>query len=126
MVNDGSAALDRTFRALADPTRRAMVSRLAHGELTVGELAEPFLMSAPAVSKHLKVLESAGLVERERAGRVHRLRLVTGRLDAAEAWIGDQRRFWESTLASLDRFLAAERPSRRAPRARRRSPHAGS
>ena len=126
MVNDGSAALDRTFRALADPTRRAMVSRLAHGELTVGELAEPFLMSAPAVSKHLKVLESAGLVERERAGRVHRLRLVTGRLDAAEAWIGDQRRFWESTLASLDRFLAAERPSRRAPRARRRNPHAGS
>ena len=126
MVKDGSAALDRTFRALADPTRRAMVSRLAHGELTVGELAEPFAMSAPAVSKHLKVLEGAGLVEREREGRLHRLRLVTGRLDAAEAWIGDQRRFWESTLASLDRYLAAERPSRRAPRARRRSPHAGS
>lgn len=96
MAKYGTAALDQTFAALADPTRRAIVRRLARGEATVGELAGPFDMSLPAVSKHLKVLEGAGLVARRREGRLHHLRLVPRPLEAASRWIEDQHR-WSGT-----------------------------
>jgi DNA-binding transcriptional ArsR family regulator len=98
-------ALDSTFAALADPTRRAILSRLAGGEASVTSLAAPFRMSLPAVSKHLRVLERAGLVARSREGRVHRLRLEAAPLREAEAWIGRYRRFWEESLGRLDDYL---------------------
>jgi DNA-binding transcriptional ArsR family regulator len=113
--------LDRTFGALADPTRRAILARLAKGEASVTELAEPFEMSLPAVSKHLKVLEGAGLVSRgrERQWRPARLR-VTPLKEVAE-WTDRYRRFWEERYDRLDRYLdevqgrgSRERPSERA------------
>lgn len=97
--------LDRAFAALADPTRRAIVARLAAGSATVGELAKPFDMSPPAVSKHLKVLENAGLVARRRAGRTHHLSVRPEPLRLAADWIEDQRRFWERSLDRLARHL---------------------
>ena len=104
-------ALDRTFAALADPTRRAIVARLALGEANIGDLAAPFPMSFQAVSKHLKVLEGAGLIRRRRQGRTHWLSLDPAPLDSADGWIAEQRRFWE---ASLDRLAALlETPTRR-------------
>ncbi|MEO8432079.1 MAG: metalloregulator ArsR/SmtB family transcription factor [Acidobacteriota bacterium] len=103
MVN--SLALDATFAALSDPTRRAILARLAGSESSVGELARPFAMSLPAVSKHLRVLEGAGLVARRREGRVHRLRLVAGPLTQAESWIERQRGFWEERLNALEAYL---------------------
>jgi DNA-binding transcriptional ArsR family regulator len=97
--------LDAAFGALSDPTRRAMVDRLSRrGECSVGELAEPFAMSLPAVSKHVSVLERAGLVERRRVGRTQRCRLVPGRLDDAIGWMEERRRIWE---ARLDRLAVA-------------------
>jgi DNA-binding transcriptional ArsR family regulator len=103
MVN--SSSLDATFGALADPTRRAILARLAGTESSVGELARPFAMSLPAVSKHLRVLEGAGLVARRREGRVHRLRLVAAPLSQAENWIERHRAFWEERLNALDAYL---------------------
>ena len=88
-----AATLDATFAALADPTRRAILARLALGETSVGELATPFAMSLPAVSKHLGVLEGAGLLTRERDGRVRRCRLEPGPLHSAADWIAQYRRF---------------------------------
>ena len=97
--------LDLTFGALADPTRRAILARLAEGEATVGELAGPFAVSRPAVSKHLRVLERAGLVRRTSDGRVSRCTLdATPMQDAAE-WVEHYRTFWEGQLDSLSRFL---------------------
>jgi DNA-binding transcriptional ArsR family regulator len=97
-----SATLDAAFGALSDPTRRAMVDRLARrGECTVSELAEPFAMSLPAVSKHVTVLERAGLVERRRVGRTQRCRLVPVRLDEAGAWLEERRRMWTGRLDRL-------------------------
>lgn len=119
MVNRSAATLDAAFGALADPTRRAMVDRLARGDATVGELAAPFAMSLPAVSKHLRVLESAGLVSRRIEGRAHHLRLVPGPLELASDWIGDRRRYWTRMLAVLDDYLAPPRPRRRRKGARR-------
>lgn len=104
--------LDHTFGALADPTRRAILARLRAGEESVGELAAPFPMSLQAVSKHLRVLEDAGLVVRRVEGRTHRLRLVPAALDDASGWIEDQRRFWNERLDELEQHLAA--PRRRA------------
>jgi DNA-binding transcriptional ArsR family regulator len=98
--------LDGVFSALADPTRRAIVARLSEGESSVGELAEPFDISLPAVSKHLKVLEGAGLLARERDGRVHRCRLEAQPLGEALEWIAVYGHFWETQLDSLERFLA--------------------
>ena len=98
--------LDRTFGALADPTRRAILARLAKGEASVTELAEPFEMSLPAVSKHLKVLEHAGLVSRgrERQWRPARLRVTP--LKEVAAWTDRYRRFWDERYDRLDEYLS--------------------
>src|SRR5580700_10393445 len=109
MVNYSVAShntpLDATFGALADPTRRAVLARLALGEATVTELAEPFDVSLPAVSKHLRVLESAGLLKREIDGRVHRCRLAPKPMKAAAAWIDKYRAFWENQFDALEKYL---------------------
>jgi len=99
--------LSRTFAALADPTRRAILARLAAGEATVGELAAPFDMTFAAVSKHLRVLETAGLVSRGRSAQYRPAVLDARPLAAASDWIGDYARFWEGNLDSLDHYLNA-------------------
>ena len=99
------ATLDAVYSALGDETRRAILARLAERELTVGELAEPFAVSRPAISKHLRVLEHAGLVRRRREGRVSRCRLEPKPLAAAARWLDYYRRFWEQRLERLDAYL---------------------
>ena len=99
------ARLDATFAALADPTRRAILARLRRGEATVLDLAAPFAMSVPAVSKHLKVLERAGLITRGRDAQRRPCRIQAAPLKAAAAWIGGYRRFWEESLDRLDAYL---------------------
>lgn len=108
MVKYSEARLDRTFSALSDPTRRAILARLGKGAASVGELARPFDISLPAVSRHLRTLEAAGLVVRHREGRVRRCVLNAQPLDDAAALIETYRRFWEGRLDRLSRFL--ERP----------------
>ena len=108
MVNSQAMTLDATFSALSDPTRRAILARLALGAATVGELAEPFAISPPAISKHLRVLEGAGLMTREKEGRVHRCRLAPAPLHAAAEWLLFYQRFWDGTLDSLADYLAKE------------------
>ncbi len=102
------ADLDSAFSALADSTRRALVERLADGEACVTDLAEPFRMSLPAVSKHLRVLEDAGLVRRRVEGRTHFLSLAGEPLGAAAQWLERHRRFWEGSLDRLAAMLAEE------------------
>ncbi len=97
--------LSVTFAALADPTRRAILARLATGEATVNEIAEPFHMSLPAVSKHLAVLERAGLISRSRSAQWRPARLEAGPLAAASGWIGDYRQFWEGSFDAMARHL---------------------
>jgi len=97
--------LDRTFAALADPTRRAILDRLARGEAGVGELAAPFRMSQPAISKHLKVLERAGLVARGRDRQRRPARLEAAPLKEAADWTEQYRRFWEESYDRLDEYL---------------------
>jgi len=97
--------LSSTFAALADPTRRAILARLALGETSVTELAKPFEMSMPAVSKHLKVQERAGLIARAREAQWRPCRLEAGRLKEAASWIEEYRRFWEQSLDRLDAYL---------------------
>jgi DNA-binding transcriptional ArsR family regulator len=97
--------LSTTFAALADPTRRAILARLVSGEASVSELAEPFAMSLPAVSKHLKVLERAGLIARGRAAQWRPCRLEAGPLRDAADWLEHYRRFWEQSLDRLDDYL---------------------
>ena len=97
--------LTATFTALADPTRRAILTRLAEGEATVNELAEPFAMTLPAVSKHLKVLERAGLISRGREAQWRPCRLEAEPLREASDWVGRYRRFWESSYDKLDAHL---------------------
>jgi DNA-binding transcriptional ArsR family regulator len=97
--------LDATFTALADPTRRAIISRLARGEASVLELAGGFPMSQPAISKHLKVLETAGLISRRREAQRRPCRLETGRLKELSDWIGSYREFWEASFERLDDYL---------------------
>ena len=99
--------LDTTFAALADPTRRAILARLTGGEATVKELAEPFAMTLPAVSKHLKVLEHAGLIARGRDAQWRPCRLEVGPLKEAAEWIGGYRKFWEENFERLDEYLQA-------------------
>ena len=115
--------LDATFAALADPTRRAILARLALGEASVNELAEPFDMSQPAISRHLKVLEDAGLVSTAQDAQRRPRRLVAAPLAQASAWIEGYRKFWEARFASLDGVLeemkAAERRKRRGAKTRR-------
>jgi DNA-binding transcriptional ArsR family regulator len=106
MVNYSGALLDFTFGALSDATRRGILARLAQrGEASVSELAAPYKMSLPAVSKHLRVLEAAGLVSRQKDGRVHRCRLRAEPMKDAAAWIEHYRQFWEAQLDSLARYL---------------------
>jgi DNA-binding transcriptional ArsR family regulator len=102
MSEDG---LSSTFAALADPTRRAILARLAQGESTVGELAEPFAMSLPAVSKHLKVLERAGLITRGRTAQWRPCRLEAGPLKDLSGWLEHYRRFWDESFDRLDEYL---------------------
>ena len=97
--------LSATFAALADPTRRAILARLALGETSVGELAEPFAMSLPAVSKHLKVLERAGLISRSRAAQWRPCKLEAGPLKDLSGWLERYRRFWDESFDRLDEYL---------------------
>lgn len=101
-------SLDQTFAALADPTRRAIVSRLARGDLSLGELAQPFDMSLPAVFKHVGVLADAGLVIREKQGRQLFCRLSAAPLKSAMEWLATYRQFWDERLDALGRYLQQE------------------
>lgn len=97
--------MDRVFGALADPTRRAILARLADGEATVNELVAPFDLSQPTISKHLKVLEGAGLVSRGRNAQFRPVRLNAKPLAEAARWIGDYRRFWDESLDQLEAYV---------------------
>lgn len=97
--------LDRTFAALADPARRAMVERLTEGPATVSELARPLPMSLPAVMLHLKVLEDCGLVKSEKAGRIRTCRIESQMLSQAEKWVSERRQMWERNLDRLGAYL---------------------
>src|SRR5450432_4486709 len=104
--------LDAPFAALADPTRRAILARLASGDASVTELAEPFAMTQPAISKHLKVLERAGLVSRDRDAQRRPSRLEPKRLAEANAWLEQYRQFWEASFARLDDLLEELKPKK--------------
>lgn len=97
--------LDRVFGALADPTRRAILARLGDGEATVNELVAPFALSQPTISKHLKVLEQAGLVTRGRTAQFRPVRLNAQPLGEAAQWLGDYRRFWEESFDRLETYV---------------------
>jgi DNA-binding transcriptional ArsR family regulator len=98
--------LSVTFAALADPTRRAILSRLSEGEASVTELAKPFHLSLPGISKHLKVLQRAGLVRQSRKAQWRPCRLDGARLKEASNWVGEYRRFWDESFERLDEYLA--------------------
>lgn len=121
MVEDSTDTLSTVFRALADPTRREMLRRLSTGERSIGELAQPFRMSLAAASKHVKVLERAGLVRRTVHGRTHRCRLDARRLAEAQQWLAFYECFWNERLDALDALLrpqvsfSEERPSENQP-----------
>lgn len=105
---DSHTALDRVFKALGDPTRRAMLAALREGEATVGELAAPHRMSLAGASKHLQVLERARLIRRRRQGRRQLCTLDPGPLAAAERWLSDYATFWSERLAALDEALTTD------------------
>ena len=107
MVDNESRSLDLVFHALSDPTRREILRMLTRGELTVGKLADPFKMSLAAVSKHIKVLEEAGLLMRARDGRIHRCTMNAGPLRQAQDVIRFYQEFWEGRFHALDRYLQA-------------------
>jgi DNA-binding transcriptional ArsR family regulator len=104
-----SPTLDTTFAAVSDPTRRAILTALTEGEASVTQLAKPFDVSLQAVSKHVAVLVDAGLVTREKRGRVQWCSLAAAPLKAADEWLGGYREFWEAQLESLDAYLARKR-----------------
>ena len=110
-----AARLDATFAALADPTRRAILARLATGEASVSELAEPFEMSQPAISKHLKVLERAGLISAGQDAQRRPRRLEAQPLAEANAWLERYRAMWESNFQRLDGLLAELQPAKKKP-----------
>lgn len=116
-------SLDHTLAALADPTRRAILERLAGRECRVTELAQPFAMSLSAVSKHIRALERARLVRRRRQGREHWLSLVPGALDEAAHWITTQQSAWAARLQALDEMLQAQERQSTASSANPRNPH---
>ena len=101
--------LDATFRALADPTRRGMLASLALGEKSIGELAGPFAMSFAGASKHVKVLEDAGLIARRKAGRTHLIRIEAKPLEEAERWLKQWERFWNVRLDRLEAMIQREK-----------------
>ena len=105
MVNTGS--LDAVFGALSDPTRRRILERLARQPLTVGEIAAGFSITQPGISKHVRILEEAGLLKREVDGRVHRCRLDPQAMATASSWLEKQREFWKATLDRLDAYLSS-------------------
>lgn len=107
MVNDASEQLDAVFFALADPTRRAILERMAHGETSGTELARPFPISVPAISKHLRVLEHADLILHRKDGRTHRFRLAAGSMREAATWLEQYRQFWEAQFDSQETYLRA-------------------
>ena len=119
MVMNASQQLDATFAALSDPTRRAILARLASGAASVMELAEPFAMTQPAISKHLKVLERAGLISRGRSAQRRPCRLEPKPLAEATGWLEEYRRFWEGSFQRLDALLD-EMKTREKKRARRK------
>jgi DNA-binding transcriptional ArsR family regulator len=100
-----AASIDETFRALADPTRRRVVERLCAGPASMTELAQPFPITLPSLSKHLRILEESGLVRSTKRGRVRTFRIVPGRLQSAETWLARQRSLWERRLDQLDEHL---------------------
>lgn len=104
-----SGSLDATFGALADPTRRAILSTLMLGQASISELAKPHRMSLPAVLKHVRVLERAGLVSQSKNGRTRFCQLAAEPLEQAENWISQYRAFWEGTFDSLERYLAEQK-----------------
>jgi DNA-binding transcriptional ArsR family regulator len=104
-------SLNRAFAALADPTRRAIIARLASGEATVNELAEPFDMTQPSISKHLKVLERAGLISRGRAAQTRPCRLEAAPLREVANWVEMYRNLWEESFDRLDAFLQSTKPT---------------
>jgi DNA-binding transcriptional ArsR family regulator len=106
-----SRGLDATFRALADPTRRGILAELSRGQASVSHLAGPYRMSLPAVMKHLRVLEKAGLVSQRKTGRVRRCRLSVKPLEHAASWLSQYRAFWERQFDSLDRYLTQQNSS---------------
>lgn len=113
MVNDST--LDRVFSALADPTRRKILEHLARRTMTVGEIGKGFSISQPAISKHLRILEDAGLLEREVAGRIHYCTLSPAALEEAVRWVDRQRKYWNAALDRLESVLASTstKPSKR-------------
>ena len=111
-----ATSLDATFAALADPTRRAILARLAQGEASVLELAEPFAMSQPAISKHLKVLERAGLISRGRDAQRRPCRIEAQALGEATVWLEAYRRFWEGRIGRLDDLLHEMKRNRSKPK----------
>jgi len=115
MVKHSSTKLDRTFAALADPTRRRILAHLAGGDKCVTDLARPHAMSLPAISKHLGVLEKAGLLRRRRYGRIHEMHLKAEPLKQAAQWVAEYRKFWEGSLDRLADYLerTTEQPSRK-------------
>lgn len=110
MVKYSQAQLDSTFSALADPTRRAILARLARGDTSVTELAHPFPVSLPAISRHLRVLERAGLLEQKKDGRVRRCHLRAEPMKQAVQWIEFYHRFWERQLDALETYLKKTEP----------------
>ena len=123
MVELQTAQLDSVFHALGDATRRQMLRDLSDGERTVGQLAEPFAISLAAASKHIKALESAGLIRREVRGRTHHCRLEPGALASAHEWLSFYQRFWNDRLDALERLLREEiarEPLSRKDRARKK------
>lgn len=104
MVNYNSSTLNHTFHALSDPTRRAILARLSQGQATVSEIAKPFSISLPAVTKHITVLESAGLLSRKKEGRTVTCGLIPAPLSEAAAWIQVYERFWQGQLQALANF----------------------
>jgi len=109
MNSQETSSLDRTFQALGDPTRRAILVRLARGPATVGELAEPFAVSLPAISRHLKVLVEASLIHNHRDGKGRRCQLRPDGLGGARDWLDFHRRFWSGSLDRLDTHLKTRR-----------------
>jgi len=105
MVKYNQHRLDLAFGALAHPIRRGILARLSTGEATVAELAKPFKVSAPAITKHMRILEDAGLLSRQKQGREHHCRLEQKRMQEAVAWIENHRQFWNERLDALERYL---------------------
>jgi len=108
MVKYPSRTLDQTFAALSDPTRRCILAHLARGDRRVTDLARPHAMSLPAISKHLRVLEKAGLLRRRRYGRVHQMQLDAKPLKQAARWVEEYRKFWEGSLDRLAEYLKGQ------------------